>query len=54
MYAVKLAAIIPEKIAGLYLDAPVINLLSCPCALGVAKISLYDEFFELTGRTISK
>ena len=54
MYAVKLAAIIPEKIAGLYLDAPVINLLSCPCALGVAKISLYDEYFELTGRTISE
>lgn len=54
MYAVKLAALIPEKIAGLYLDAPVINLLSCPCALGVAKISLYDEYFELTGRTISE
>lgn len=54
MYAVKLAALIPEKIAGLYLDAPVINLLSCPCTLGVAKISLYDEYFELTGRTISE
>ncbi len=54
LYAVKLAAIIPEKIAGLYLDAPVINLLSCPCTLGVAKISLYDEYFELTGRTISE
>lgn len=54
MYAVKLTALIPEKIAGLYLDAPVINLLSCPCALGVAKVSLYDEYFELTGRTISE
>ena len=54
MYAVKLTAIIPDKIAGLYLDAPVINLLSCPCALGVAKVSLYDEYFKLTGRTISE
>lgn len=54
MYAVKLSALIPEKIAGLYLDAPVINLLSCPCALGVAKVSLYDEYFEFTGRTISE
>lgn len=54
MYAVKLAAKIPDRIAGLYLDAPVINLLSCPCALGVAKVSLYDEYFSFTGRTISE
>lgn len=53
MYAVKLTAICPDLVAGLYLDAPVINLLSCPCALGVAKISLYDEYFSYTGRTIS-
>lgn len=54
MYAVKLASLIPQKIAGIYLDAPVINLLSCPCALGVAKISLYDEYYQYTGRTISE
>ncbi len=24
----------PEKVAALYLDAPVMNLLSCPCAIG--------------------
>ena len=54
LYAVKLAAIIPEKIAGLYLDAPVINLLSCPCSLGASKHNLFDEYFSYTGRTLTE
>lgn len=31
IFAVKLAARFPEKIACIYLDAPVVNYMSCPC-----------------------
>lgn len=34
LHAVKLAAAHPEMVSALYLDAPVINLLSCPFGLG--------------------
>ncbi len=54
MYAVKLAALCPERIAVLYLDAPVINLLSCPCDMGIGKSGLYEEFYKLTGKTKSE
>ncbi len=54
LYAVKLSALYPELIRGIYLDAPVMNLLSCPCALGDSKYSLYEEYFSVTGRTISE
>lgn len=37
LMAIKLAAKYPEIISCLYLDAPVINYLSCPGCLGVAK-----------------
>lgn len=53
MQAVYLAAEHPECVAALYLDAPVLNLLSCPCALGEAVHSLYEEFHRHTGRTVS-
>lgn len=49
MYAVKLAAICPERIEALYLDAPVMNLLSCPAGMGVGTDVLFDEFFSFTG-----
>ena len=52
LYAVKLAALIPERIAGLYLDAPVINLLSCPFALGKSKLELQEEYYSCTGRRL--
>ena len=52
MYAVKLAALIPDRVSVLYLDAPVINLLSCPCGLGRATNAIYDEYVAKTGRTV--
>ena len=38
----------------MYLDAPVINYLSCPCGLGVAANDLFEEFHNITGLTISQ
>ena len=54
MYGVKVAALYPELISVLYLDAPVMNLLSCPAALGLAKRSVFEEYHKFTGRTISE
>ena len=54
MIAVKFAARHPESVSSLYLDAPVMNLLSCPAALGVATHSIWDEFVEHTGMTMSQ
>ena len=34
LHAIRFAALQPERIAAMYLDAPVINLLSCPMAYG--------------------
>lgn len=50
----KFAAKYPEKVSALYLDAPVMNFLSCPAGLGVAGNSLYEEFEKATGITISQ
>ena len=52
LYSVKLAALNPEKIQGIYLDAPVMNLLSCPCNLGKAKGVTFEEYNQFTGRTL--
>lgn len=49
----KFAAKYPEYVSALYLDAPVMNFLSCPAGLGIAVNSLYQEFYEATGMTIS-
>ena len=54
LHAVKLTALCPERISALYLDAPVLNLLSCPCCMGKATDDLYPEFFQFTGRTKSQ
>lgn len=35
LIAIKLAAICPELISCLYLDAPVVNYMSCPCGFGI-------------------
>ena len=54
LYAVKTTALFPELVSVLYLDAPVLNLLSCPCTMGVATDDLYPEYYEITGRTKSQ
>lgn len=52
MYAVKLTALNPTRISGVYLDAPVMNLLSCPCNLGKASGVTFEEYHHFTGRTL--
>jgi len=44
----------PNLVSALYLDAPVLNFLSCPAAVGKAEISLLDEFVQATGITLSE
>lgn len=53
LYAVKLAALIPHKISAIYLDAPVMNLLSCPFGLGnKTNVNVTgEEYTSFTGRT---
>ncbi len=51
----KFAAKYPEKVSCLYIDAPVLNLLSCPCGLGIGSRGIsYDEYLNATGRTMSE
>lgn len=54
MQAVYFAARYPEMTAAIYIDAPVLNLLSCPCGVGLAHNELYDEFVGATGQTVSE
>ena len=51
MHAVYFAAKYPQRIAALYLDAPVLNLLSCPAGVGLAGDDMYEEFVRHTGMT---
>ncbi len=53
MYAVKIGAIAPELIEAMYIDAPVMNLLSCPCDFGVAKSGFREEYLKLVNTTLS-
>lgn len=56
MQAVYFAAAHPERINALYLDAPVLNLLSCPCGVGAATDSIdtmYAEFVRHTKMTVA-
>lgn len=54
MFGSKFAAKYPECVSALYLDAPVMNLLSCPAGLGIAKTNYWDEFTKATGKTMSE
>ena len=55
MYGIDMAALCPELIQAMYLDAPVVNLLSWPLRLGRdPKEHQNKEFFESTGMTISQ
>ncbi len=52
LHAVYFAGKYPEYVAALYLDAPVLNLLSCPCGVGLSGKGMYDEFVAATGYTV--
>lgn len=53
LYGTRVAMVAPHIISALYLDAPVLNLLSCPCAFGDAEVSFLEEYTVATGRTAS-
>ena len=54
LHAVYFAAKYPGYVAALYLDAPVLNLLSCPCDLGTVTSNLYASYFKHMGVTVSE
>ncbi len=54
LYACKVAAKYPELIDVLYIDAPVMNLLSCPCDLGIGSSNLFDEYYRVMKTTKSE
>lgn len=47
LHAIKQAGYFPEMISALYLDAPVVNLLSCPCRLGLPANRPFDAREEM-------
>lgn len=53
LIAVKFAALYPELIHCLYLDAPVMNFLSCPAALTGSVDTMWEEFQKAMGMTLS-
>ena len=56
LHAVNLASRHPEIVAALYLDAPVLNLLSCPGGMGCADYSesMWQELVDAYGFTRSE
>ena len=48
----KFTAKYPECVSALYLDAPVMNFLSCPAGVGKASDSMMQEFTNATGMTL--
>lgn len=55
MQAIFLAAKVPDKVAALYIDAPVINFLSCPGGLGKKISSIhFDEFYQNRGISLTE
>lgn len=58
MIAVKFAAKYPECVSALYLDAPVMNLLSCPAGLGkagdIVRKVLLPEFMDVRKMDVSQ
>lgn len=54
MQAVYFAAKYPEYVDAVYLDAPVLNLLSCPYALGKATTNFRQEFENDMGVSLSE
>jgi pimeloyl-ACP methyl ester carboxylesterase len=58
LQAIYFAAAHPERVAALYLDAPVTNLLSCPAHVGKeqneGRRGLWEEFYANTGITLTE
>lgn len=54
MIAVKFAALYPQNVSAMFIDAPVINLLSCPAGLGDSDGSMFDEFKKASGMTLKQ
>ncbi len=54
LIASKFAAKYPHRVAALYLDAPVMNLLSCPARVGRNATATINEFITATGITLSE
>ena len=52
LIASKFAARYPECVQALYLDAPVMNFLSCPAGIGKAGNDMMQEFMEETGMNL--
>ena len=52
MIAIKLAAAYPEDVSAMFIDAPVINLLSCPAGLGAGRGTAFSEFENAMGMTL--
>ena len=52
LYSVKLTALNSERVQGIYLDAPVMNLLNCLCNLGKGNGLPFEEYVHFTGRTL--
>ncbi len=46
LIAIKLTARYPEIVSCLYLDAPVVNYMSCPCGFGAGR-SLSEDYSEI-------
>ncbi|MBE6650787.1 MAG: alpha/beta hydrolase [Ruminococcaceae bacterium] len=53
LIAVKFAALYPELVHCLYLDAPVMNFLSCPAALTGSCNTMWEEFKKAMGMDLS-
>ncbi len=54
MKGIYFAAKYPERVSVMYLDAPVINLLSCPFGLGKANcVNLKNEFVAVLGKDLT-
>ncbi|MBQ8345657.1 MAG: alpha/beta hydrolase [Clostridia bacterium] len=54
LIACKFAAKYPEAVSALYLDAPVMNFLSCPAGIGVGGNEMLQEFIDATGISLSE
>ncbi len=52
MHGIYFASKYPEYVSCMYLDAPVVNLLSCPAGLGKGTKDMFPEFEKATGMSL--